>query len=220
MEVNVLGMVGLQGTHCHAEHTVGPLEVNAANIEVSLQGIKVEVVVLDAIRFVVPEGVNDDTIGTQIWHISVRILALIALDINNLKGISNILFNIFVYIKICKYTHNVGKECVLLALIGGDGEATNQLIRFQIKYQYRVGSNLLGIAKNICKSRVQNPQAITGIYLNAEGGNDGFIVLQLYASICGFVRIQTATRGRLLLLWLHFNGQLVGIPIGIRTQLW
>lgn len=117
-------------------------------------------------------------------------------------------------------THNIGKECVLLGLISGYRKAPQQLICFQVKHQNAVRCDLLGVAQNVSQSSVQHPQAIADVDLDAERRNDGRIVVQLDTSILGLVSIQATTRGSLLLLGLHVNGQLVGLPAGIRTQLW
>jgi len=84
MEVDVLGVIRIHGTHRHSKDAVRPLEVHAADIEVALQGVEVEEIVLDAVGFVVSQGVHNHTIGTQVRDIGEGILALRAVGIHNL----------------------------------------------------------------------------------------------------------------------------------------
>jgi len=117
-------------------------------------------------------------------------------------------------------TYNIRKERVLLLLIVGNGEATHQGIRLQVKDQDRIRCDLLGTAQDVGQASIENPQAIAYVHLNSEGGNDGGVVFQLNAGILSLLSIQTSARRCLLILGLHIDGQLVGLPTGIRVQFW
>lgn len=63
-------------TESHAEDTVSPLEVDAANCQITLKWIEMEEIVLHTIRAIVFEVVNNNSIGAQIWKVSKSSIAV------------------------------------------------------------------------------------------------------------------------------------------------
>lgn len=94
MEVYVLGVIGFQWANGQGENAIGPLEIHASHIEITLQRIKMEVIVVNTIGFVIPIGIDNDAICAQIWDICKRIIALFTFHIDhlyNMRGGENLL---------------------------------------------------------------------------------------------------------------------------------
>lgn len=91
-----------------------------------------------------------------------------------------------------KGTYNIGNEGVLLDVVAGQLVASQQLIRFQVENEERVGCDLAGIVEDVGQTGVQDPKAIAGIGLHPERGDDGGVlqsVLGLLFALQGLVRL-------------------------------
>lgn len=72
-------------TESHAEDAVSPLEVDAANCQITLEWIEMEEIVLHTIRSIVFKVVNNNSIGAQIWQVSKSSIAVRWNGVDDLK---------------------------------------------------------------------------------------------------------------------------------------
>lgn len=66
------------------KHTVLPLKIDTANIEITIHRIEIEKIVLNTPRSIGFEWIDYDAIGTQVRYIRIRIITTILRYINNL----------------------------------------------------------------------------------------------------------------------------------------
>lgn len=83
MEVDGPGAVLSGGCQSETEQSVGPLEVDAADVVVAGQRVHVEVVVLGAEGLVALEVVDDEGVATQVRHVRERFVALVTVHVHD-----------------------------------------------------------------------------------------------------------------------------------------
>lgn len=83
MEVDGPGAVLGGGCQSEAEQSVGPLEVDAADVVVAGQWVHVEVVVLGAEGLVALEVVDDEGVAAQVRHVRERFVALVTVHVHD-----------------------------------------------------------------------------------------------------------------------------------------